>query len=153
MEIHCEHAIFGFKPGGFTNFQNMIGKSWTGAFRVYALPAAIGASLAGPDPVVALIGDGGLQFTLSELASAHDANANITLILHDNSGYGEIRKHMASKSIPLAGVDIFTPDLRQIALACGWQVQTVAKDDLDRCLEEGSRYSGPKMIYLAHRVD
>ena len=38
------------------------------------LPAAIGAKLAAPDrPVVALIGDGGLQFTLPELASAVEA--------------------------------------------------------------------------------
>ena len=37
----------------------------------YALPAAIGAKLAAPDrPVIALIGDGGLMFTVAELATA-----------------------------------------------------------------------------------
>ena len=40
----------------------------------YALLAAIGAKLARPErPVVALVGDGGLQFTLPELASAVEA--------------------------------------------------------------------------------
>ncbi|WP_239515623.1 thiamine pyrophosphate-dependent enzyme, partial [Klebsiella pneumoniae] len=37
----------------------------------YGLPAAIGAKLGEPGrPVVSLMGDGGLQFTLPELASA-----------------------------------------------------------------------------------
>ena len=37
----------------------------------YGLPAAMGAKVACPDrPVVALIGDGGIQFTIGELATA-----------------------------------------------------------------------------------
>ena len=63
-------------------------------------------SLADNAPVVALIGDGGLQFTLGELASAKDANAQVILLVHDNSGYGEIKKYMTGKSIVPTGVDI-----------------------------------------------
>ncbi len=52
----------------------------------YALPAAIGAWLGSQDagqrnPVACLIGDGGLQFTLSELASAVEARTPIIVLL------------------------------------------------------------------------
>ena len=86
----------------------------------YALPAAIGAKLAAPDrPVVALIGDGGLQFTLPELASAVEARVPVTVLVWNNQGYGEIKAYMAEKGIPEIGVDIYTPDLVAIARGYG----------------------------------
>lgn len=85
----------------------------------YGLPAAIGAKLAAPErPVVALIGDGGIQFTLPELASAVEAHAPIIVLLWNNSGYGEIKRYMESRDIPTIGVDIYTPDF--VALAKGF---------------------------------
>ncbi|MBN3756516.1 5-guanidino-2-oxopentanoate decarboxylase [Paraburkholderia sp. Tr-20389] len=85
----------------------------------YALPAAIGAKLAAPGrPVVCLIGDGGLQFTLPELASAVEAKVPAIVLLWNNFGYGEIRKYMVSRGIVPVGVDIHTPDF--IALARGF---------------------------------
>jgi acetolactate synthase-1/2/3 large subunit len=86
----------------------------------YALPAAIGATLAAPErPVVALIGDGGLQFTLPELASAVEAQVPVIVLLWNNQGYGEIKTYMAEKHIPQIGVDIFTPDFVAIAQGFG----------------------------------
>jgi len=85
----------------------------------YGLPAAIGAKLAAPTrPVVALIGDGGIQFTLPELASAVEAAAPIIVLLWNNHGYGEIKRYMRNRAIPLIGVDIYTPDF--LALAQGF---------------------------------
>ncbi len=102
-------------PGGY--FNSATGFGTLG----YGLPAAIGAALGAPDrPVVALVGDGGLQFTLAELASAVEAQVPIILILHDNSGYAEIKSHMQSLGITPLGVDILTPDLASVARACGW---------------------------------
>lgn len=86
----------------------------------YALPAAIGASLAQPQrPVVCLIGDGGLQFTLPELASAVEAQVPVIVLLWNNVGYGEIKKYMTQRSITPVGVDIFTPDFIAIARGFG----------------------------------
>jgi acetolactate synthase-1/2/3 large subunit len=86
----------------------------------YGLPAAVGAKLAAPArPVVALIGDGGLQFTLPELASAVEAGTPIIVLLWNNDGYGEIKRYMQERSIPTIGVDIYTPDLLAIARGFG----------------------------------
>jgi acetolactate synthase I/II/III large subunit len=86
----------------------------------YALPAAIGAQLAAPDrPVVCVIGDGGLQFTVQELGSAREIEAPVIVLLWNNRGYGEIKSYMISKQIPPIGVDIFTPDFQLLAKAFG----------------------------------
>ncbi len=86
----------------------------------YALPAAIGAKLAAAGrPVVALIGDGGLQFTLPELAAAVEAKVPVVVLVWNNQGYGEIKTYMAEKGIPEIGVDIYTPDLVAIARGYG----------------------------------
>ncbi|HBD91744.1 MAG TPA: hypothetical protein DC061_14795, partial [Gemmobacter sp.] len=113
----------------------------------YGLPAAVGAKLADDRPVVALSGDGGLQFCLGELASAAEAQVPVVLLLHDNNGYGEIKSYMQAKNIPPLGVDIFTPDLAAIAAACGWQVRRLTElGDLPGLLREGVAAQGPTML-------
>jgi len=84
----------------------------------YGLPAAFGAKLADQSrAVVCLIGDGGLQFSLSELAAAVEAQIAVAIIVWNNKGYGEIKTYMAEKHIPQIGVDIYTPDLVGVAKA------------------------------------
>ncbi|QCP53981.1 5-guanidino-2-oxopentanoate decarboxylase [Trinickia violacea] len=86
----------------------------------YGLPAAIGAKLAArARPVVCLIGDGGLQFTLPELASAVEAQVPVIVLLWNNFGYGEIRKYMTRHDITHVGVDIHTPDFMALARGFG----------------------------------
>ena len=86
----------------------------------YALPAAIGAKLARPDrPVVALIGDGGLLFTVAELASAVEAQVPIVVLLWNNRGYGEIKTYMNEVGVTPIGVDLVTPDFVAVARGFG----------------------------------
>ncbi|WP_333827881.1 5-guanidino-2-oxopentanoate decarboxylase [Pararhodobacter sp.] len=106
------------RPGGY--FNSATGYGTLG----YGLPAAIGASLAEGRPVIALSGDGGLQFTLGELTSAIEARAQVIMLLYDNQGYGEIKSEMKRLNVPPLGVDILTPDFPMIARACGWSVAT-----------------------------
>ena len=114
----------------------------------YGLPAAIGASIAAAAPVICVTGDGGLQFTLGELASAREIDAPVIMILHDNKGYGEIKSYMKAHDIPTIGVDIYTPDLMAVARACGWQVLTPDRQGLADAIKKAARIGGPVMIYL-----
>jgi acetolactate synthase-1/2/3 large subunit len=85
----------------------------------YGLPAAIGAKLAEPSrPVVALVGDGGVQFSSAELIAAKEAGVGVILLLWNNSSYAEIRDYMNAKAVPLLGVDILTPDFAALARSC-----------------------------------
>ena len=76
-----------------------------------ALPMAIGAKLAAPErPVLALAGDGGVLFTIQELATARDLGLPLPLVVWNNDGYGEIRDSMASIGIPPLGTDASAAD-------------------------------------------
>lgn len=86
----------------------------------FALPAAIGAMLAAPDrPVAALTGDGGLQFTVNELATARSLGRALPVVVVDNGGFGEIRAQQAARGAPAVGVDLAAPDWTQLAAAYG----------------------------------
>ena len=96
----------------------------------YALPAAIGARLGAPErAVVALVGDGGLLFTVQELATAAELGLPLVIILWNNDGLGQIRDDMISKGIPEVGVNPRNPDYQQLARAFG--CHAVRPDSLD----------------------
>ena len=68
---------------------------------------------------MALIGDGGLQFTLGELASAVELGLPVPVLVWNNQGYGEIKQYMVERDIPRIGVDIYTPDFQALARGFG----------------------------------
>ena len=87
----------------------------------YALPASTGAGLAAPErPIVCLVGDGGLQFSLGELAVLRDVDAWTAIIVWNNRGYGEIRSSMQAVGIRPEGVDVQPPDFALLAAAYGY---------------------------------
>jgi len=119
----------------------------------YAWPAAVGAWLgrrAGGSPggpVICLIGDGGLHFTLAELASAVEARTPIIVLLWNNRGYGEIKKYMLNRGIEPVGVDIYTPDFIGVARALGCAAQSVEGEaQLRAALSSAGDRQGPSVI-------
>ena len=121
----------------------------------YALPAAIGAWLGGRveggarPPVVCLIGDGGLQFTLPELASAAEARTPVIVLLWNNQGYEEIKKYMVNRDIEPVGVDIYTPDFIGVAKALGCAAEAVSSvDGLRDALRLATDRQGPTLIEI-----
>src|SRR5215813_12571138 len=114
----------------------------------YGLPAALGAKLAERErPVVALIGDGGLQFTIAELATAVELGLSVPVLVWNNRGYGEIKKYMAERGIPQIGVDIYTPDFLTIARGFGCHaVRAEGLPHLQEQLRLAHRANGPTVI-------
>ncbi|HLH65112.1 MAG TPA: 5-guanidino-2-oxopentanoate decarboxylase [Solirubrobacteraceae bacterium] len=85
-----------------------------------AVPMAIGAKLAAPDrPVACLVGDGGLLFTVAELATAAQLGLGIAVVVWNNHGYGEIRDSMDRAGIPHIGTSASAPDLGALARGLG----------------------------------
>ncbi|MGY4525898.1 5-guanidino-2-oxopentanoate decarboxylase [Pseudomonas sp. TE21394] len=121
----------------------------------YALPAAMGAWLGSAEqageraPAVCLIGDGGLQFTLPELASAVEAQVPLVVLLWNNQGYEEIRKYMVNRAIEPVGVDIHTPDFLGVARALGAAAEHVADiTQLQSALMQAVARKGPTLIQV-----
>jgi acetolactate synthase I/II/III large subunit len=116
----------------------------------YALPAALGAKLAEPDrPVAVVIGDGGIQFTIGELATAVELGLPLSILLWNNHGYNEIREYMADRGIPQIGVDIYTPDLLAIARGFGCEaVRVQSLPQLQDELRKSQARTGPSVIEI-----
>ena len=77
----------------------------------YGLPAAIGAKVARPQTrVMALHGDGGVMFTIAELAAAAELRLALPVVVVDNGGYGEIRNEMVDRRDPVHAVALGRPD-------------------------------------------
>jgi acetolactate synthase-1/2/3 large subunit len=114
----------------------------------YALPAAIGAKLAAPDrPVIALVGDGGLLFTVAELATAAELGLPLPVVVPNNRGYGEIRDQMVEAGIAPVGVDLKVPDLPRLGEAFGGAgVRVEDPAALRRALAEALERPGPTVI-------
>lgn len=115
----------------------------------YGLPAALGATFARPDlPVVALVGDGGVMFTLSELATAVEERLPVVILLWHNAGYEEIRRFMDASGVQRLGVDLEAPDFLAVAQGFGCAAARVGSPaDLVRALA-GRPLDGPLMIVI-----
>ncbi len=116
----------------------------------YGMPAGIGAKLAAPDrPVVVLVGDGGLQFTIGELAAGVEAKTGIIILLWNNEGYGEIKNYMIERQIRPIGVDIYTPDFQVIAKGFGCQAVSIESyEQLHRELIAANKRNVPTIVEI-----
>ncbi|MDZ7852343.1 MAG: 5-guanidino-2-oxopentanoate decarboxylase [Halomonas sp.] len=113
----------------------------------YGLPAAMGASLGQPElPVVVLVGDGGIMFTLTELACAVEEGLPVVVLLWHNHGYEEIRRFMDGADVPRLGVDIQAPDFQMLAAGFGCVARRVGDPQaLAAAIRERPR-QGPVLI-------
>ncbi|TQV78211.1 5-guanidino-2-oxopentanoate decarboxylase [Exilibacterium tricleocarpae] len=116
----------------------------------YGLPAAIGAQLGQPHcPVVALVGDGGAQFSLGELACAVENHLPVILLLWNNRGYREIKQYMQHNAIPTIGVDIHTPDFAQLARGFGAATdKAYSYEHLAELLGQAAARKGPTLVEI-----
>jgi thiamine pyrophosphate-dependent acetolactate synthase large subunit-like protein len=116
----------------------------------YAVPAAAGAKVGRPDArVLALSGDGGLMFTVGELAAAAQARVGFPVVVVDNAGYGEIRREMAERGDPPLGVDFDSPDFAALAEALGCHgVRATSRAELDEALERAFGADRPTVVHV-----
>lgn len=86
----------------------------------YATGAAVGAALASPGArVLCLIGDGGLMFAPGEVMTAVEEGLDITFVVFNNYGFGEIAHAMRDAGAEVLGCTPRPPDLDAFARACG----------------------------------
>jgi acetolactate synthase-1/2/3 large subunit len=116
----------------------------------YALPAAIGAQIAHPNRLVwAVVGDGGFQMTLQELAvlkQEHDLPVKIAII---NNGFlGMVRQwQQIFYEKRYVGTPIFSPDYVKLADAYGIAALVVRKpDEVMSAIEQAQAHDGPFLI-------
>ncbi|MFC7217506.1 5-guanidino-2-oxopentanoate decarboxylase [Streptomyces polyrhachis] len=116
----------------------------------YALPAAVGATCADPGrQVVALCGDGGVQFCVQELATAAALGHPLPVVVFDNGGYGEIREGMLRRGDTPYAVDLPPVDLPALARAYGGSgVRAGSPAELAAALRTALATPGPTLIHV-----
>ncbi len=117
----------------------------------FSLPAAIGAKAGRPDAlVVDVVGDGSLQMTLQEMATAASHGIAVKLVLFNNGFLGMVRqwqdlfygKRYSGTVLPQD-----TPDYVALAKAFGWHAERVdAPDALDGALGRAFDADGSALV-------
>jgi acetolactate synthase-1/2/3 large subunit len=117
----------------------------------FGFPAAVGAKFACPDKKVwAIVGDGGFQMTMSELATASLHKVAVKVLIINNSYLGMIRQWQELfYDNRISGADLEgNPDFVKLAAAYGikgWRIRRAG--DVDRVLKAAMAYEdGPCVI-------
>jgi acetolactate synthase-1/2/3 large subunit len=118
----------------------------------FGFPAAIGAQLASPESlVIAVVGDGGFQMTLSELSTAAIHKLPIKILVIDNKYLGMVRQWQELfLDSRYSGIDLEgNPDFVKLAEAYGVKAFHVDKpENLNVVLTEALAYNqGPCVIH------
>jgi len=116
----------------------------------FGLPSAIGAQFARPDKLVfAIVGDGGFQMSIPELATVANHALPIKIIVMNNGYLGMIRQWQElfyNNRLSQAELTSF-PDAEKLAGAYGFKGRTIEKpEELASALEEAVREQGPYLL-------
>jgi 5-guanidino-2-oxopentanoate decarboxylase len=113
-----------------------------------ALPMAVGAKIGAPHrPVIAIAGDGGIMFTVGELATALEERLALPVIVWNNDALKEIVDQMDRRQIPRIGVEPKSPDFVRLAQALGcYAVRPVSAEQLEHSVRQALTTDRPTVI-------
>jgi acetolactate synthase-1/2/3 large subunit len=116
----------------------------------FGLPAAIGAQFARPDKLVfALVGDGGFQMSVPELATIANHGLPVKIVVMNNGYLGMVRQWQELfYNNRLCAVELdFFPDAEKLAAAYGFKGRTIEKpSELVPALREAVDEPGPYLL-------
>ena len=111
----------------------------------------IGAAMAGETAkTITLLGDGGSQLMIGELATAMEMEANVVFVLMNDRGYGVIRNIQdAQYGSRHVYSNILTPDFSLLCQAVGMPHQRIADtEDFAPALDQALATPGPRMLEI-----
>jgi acetolactate synthase-1/2/3 large subunit len=116
----------------------------------FGLPAAIGAQFARPDKLVfAIVGDGGFQMSIPELATISSYGLPIKIIVMNNGHLGMVRQWQElfyQNRLSQVKLDCF-PDAALLAAAYGFKGSSVTDPkDLAAALDAAIKEPGPYLL-------
>ena len=118
----------------------------------FAMPGAIGASLALPGrPVTAVVGDGSAMYGIQALWTAAHMKVPVTYVIANNRSYRILKERLVSMrgSDKFVGMDIKDPPIDYVGLAQAMGVpgrRVTDPNDVAPALREAAEQGGPKLI-------
>ena len=144
-----QHQMWGAQLIRFNHPRLWINSGGLGSMG-FGFPAAIGAQMACPDKLVfALVGDGGFQMSIPELATVANQNLPVKIIVMNNGYLGMVRQWQElfyNNRLSSVQLDSF-PDPQKLAGAYGFKGSTVEHPrDLRSALEAAVNEPGPYLL-------
>ncbi len=115
----------------------------------FGLPAAIGAKFGKPDEDVwAIVGDGGFQMTLCELATLRQENIKVNIAIINNSYLGMVRQWQELfYEERYNATPMFNPDFCKLAEAYGIpSMKVTSRDQMEASVKFARETPGPVLI-------
>ena len=122
----------------------------------FALPGAIGASIALDEPIVVVTGDGSIQMNIQELATLADLSTPVKILVFNNGSLGAIRQHQHfSYGKRFIGSTFDKPlAIAEIAQSYGIRSETVGTHEyIQPALERALHHPGPYLINFVLHPD
>jgi acetolactate synthase-1/2/3 large subunit len=142
-----QHQMWAAQSFKLKNKQRMLNSGGMGAMG-FALPAAIGATLASSQSTIVIAGDGGIQVNIQELDTIVRLNLPVMIIIMNNKCLGMIRQFQDVYFNARQQSTVYkNPNFIDIAKAYGipaFQIMTM--DNSEAILNEAFAISGPVFV-------
>jgi acetolactate synthase-1/2/3 large subunit len=115
----------------------------------FGLPAAHGAKIGAPDrTVIGIIGDGGFQMTIQELATINQTGAAVKIVLMNNTYLGMVRQwQQLFFNKRYSETHLKNPDFIKVAEGFGIKGRRILeRKELEKAVEEMLEYDGPFLL-------
>jgi acetolactate synthase-1/2/3 large subunit len=134
---HCDEPNTCIIPNGFCSMG-------------LPLPGSIAAHLVSPDEkIFAICGDGDFLMNVQEMETARRLNADITVMVWEDGGYGLIAWKQDNEFGRHTDLGFGNPNWLELAKAFGWQGQYVNRSkDLRGALQAAIDHKGPSLIVV-----
>ena len=113
----------------------------------YALPATIGAFLAGHNQTIAIIGDGSIMMNLQELQTISHNNMPIKIFVINNDCYAVIRRRQQELFRRTIGTDlqngVSCPNFKKVADCFGFEYRKIGSTNELKTLKDILRLQKP----------
>ncbi len=139
-----QHQMVACRYTKFTQSKSNITSGGLGTMG-FGLPAGLGAALGAPDrTVVAVVGDGGFQMTLQELATIYQTKAKVKVLLLNNEFLGMVRQwQQLFFDKRYSATEMINPDFQQMVKGFYIPTNKVTKrEELEAAIKEFIEYDG-----------
>lgn len=123
----------------------------------YGLPAAIGSALIsrteGRGSVLAVSGDGGALYGISELATLGQHQLDVTWLIIDDGGYGILREYMLAEFGAATATELHRPDFVALAESFGITARMASVEEAPDVVADALAAGGPQVVVVETHLD
>ena len=114
----------------------------------FAYPAAVGAAIGSGKRTFAVSGDGGAMYSIAELATACQHEANVTWLIVDDGGYGILREYMTGAFGEATATELAGPNFVSLATSFGVPAYYATPGSVGEIVADTFTTAGPAVVVL-----